>query len=178
MLSRVSRRRSSPRPFAPQSPQSSQSSPILDFLSLMSTPLTLQPFADLIRHGKHARATQSTDPSPADGHANARDQRLHDQQPADRRERECAVERERERHDHVKDKAQTKEVAEAIVKEENAAKERMPSIRGLERFKVLAKMGECVSCPCPGGTDLMHPQRCILTRIYGPRYPNRPESRQ
>jgi hypothetical protein len=113
----------------------------------MSTSLTLQPFADLIRHGKHARAAQSADPSPADGHSNARDQRLYDQQPGDRREPERAVERERERerHDHAKDKTQTKEVAEAIVKEENAAKERMPLIKGLERFKLLAKMGECVS---------------------------------
>ena len=124
----------------------------------MSTSLTLQPFTDLIRHGKHARAAQSADPSLADGHANLRDQHLHDQHPADHRQPERGVERERERehererererdrerHDHVKDKAQTKELAEAIVKEENAAKERMPFIKGLERFKILAKMGEYV----------------------------------
>ena len=121
----------------------------------MSTSLTLQPFADLIRHGKHARAAQSADPSPADSHANARDQRVHDQQPVDRRqpergvEREREHERERERHDHVRDKAQAKEMAEAIVKEENAAKEKMPYIKGLERFKILAKMGEYVSSPRP-----------------------------
>ena len=113
----------------------------------MSTSLTLQPFADLIRHGKHARAAQSVDPSQADGHVNARDQHLHEQQQPERRERERAVEREHERHDHVKDKVQTKDVAEAIVKEEKAAKERMPYIKGLERFKILAKMGECVSSP-------------------------------
>jgi len=157
-------------------PSSPQSSPTLDFFSaLMSTSLTLQPLADFIRHGKHARAAQSAEPSPADGHATARDQRLYDQQPADRREPEHSVaaerERERERHD------QTKEMAEAIVKEENAAKERMPLIKGLERFKLLAKMGECVSSSTPLATDLMHQQRCILTRIQGHRYRNRPESR-
>jgi len=145
----------------------------------MSTELTLQPFADLLRHGKHARAAQSADPSQADGHPNARDQRLHEQQQPERREQDRAVERERERHDHVKDKAQTKEVAEAIVKEENAAKERMPHIKGLERFKVLSKMGECVLSPGAAVvTDLMHQQRCILTCIQSPRYSNRPESRQ
>ena len=122
----------------------------------MSTSLTLQPFADLIRHGKHARAAQSADPSPADRHANVRDQRLHDQQPVDRRQAERGVEREREeherereRHDHARDKAQAKEMAEAIVKEENAAREKMPYIKGLERFKILAKMGEYVSSPRP-----------------------------
>lgn len=145
-------------------------------LSLPMSTLTLQPFADLIRHGKHARAAQSVDPSQADGHPNARDQRLHEQQQAERRER---VEREHDRQDHVKDKAQTKEVAEAIVKEENAAKERMPYIKGLERFKILAKMGECVSfSPTALLTDLMLEQRCILTRIQGSRYPDRPESCQ
>ena len=98
------------------------------------------------------------DPSQADGHANARDQRLHEHQQAERRERERAVEREHEHHDHVKDKAQTKELAEAIVKEENAARERLPYIKGLERFKILAKMGECVSSlvpRAPSVTDLM-----------------------
>lgn len=156
----------------------------------MSTSLTLQPFADFIRHGKHARTAQSADPLSADAHPNpaARDHRLHGhQQPERRGERDHAVERDRERerdrdrHDHAKDKAQTKEVAEAIVKEENAAKERMPQIKGLERFKILAKMGECVPSPFLIGTRLshsLHQQRCILTRIQGLGYPNRPESRQ
>jgi hypothetical protein len=135
-------------PIVPIVPPSSPSPP------LMSTSLTLQPFTDLIRHGKHARAAQSVDPSPADGHPNARDQRLHDHQQGERdRTAECDRtaerdrDRDRERHEHIKDKAQTKEVAEAIVKEEKAAKERMPSIKGLERFRILAKMGECVSSP-------------------------------
>lgn len=146
MLSRVSP--PSPRPVAPVAPIKPHTRLLPP---LMSTSLTLHPFADLIRHGKHARTAQSADPSLADGHTIARDQRLHDQQPADRREPERAVERERERerHDHAKDKIQAKEVAEAIVKEENAAKERMPFIKGLERFKILAKMGECVSPPPP-----------------------------
>ena len=129
------------------------------------TSLTLQPFADLIRHGKHARTAQSADHPPADGHAtNARDQR-HDQQPPDRREWERAVEREREHHDHAKDKTQNKEMAEAIVKEEKAAKERMPYIRGLERFKLLAKMGECVPSPSPVSTH-PHPSTAVHSHMY------------
>ena len=152
----------------------------------MSASLTLQPFEDLIRHGKHARAAQSADPSPADAHANARDQRVHAPQQAEHRERERAADRDRDREirqEHIKDKAQTKEVAEAIVKEENAAKERMPHIKGLERFTLLDKMGECVSsrlvsCRIAWVTDFTHYQRCILACVQGPRYSNRPECRQ
>ncbi len=38
----------------------------------------------------------------------------------------------------------TREV-EKIVKEERAAKEKMPTYKGLERFKLIEKMGECAS---------------------------------
>ena len=34
--------------------------------------------------------------------------------------------------------------AELLVKEENEAKNKMPSYKGLENFKLIEKMGECV----------------------------------
>lgn len=37
-----------------------------------------------------------------------------------------------------------REVAELIVKEEREAKAQMPSYKGLEDFKIVEKMGECV----------------------------------
>ena len=122
-------------------PPSSKSALTLYFFSPMSTSLTLHPFADFIRHGKHARAAQSADPSLVDAHPNPTDQHLHEHQQPDRREREREREREA-RHEYARDKAHTKVVAEAIVKEEKAANEKMPLLKGLERFRLLGKMGE------------------------------------
>jgi serine/threonine-protein kinase RCK2 len=94
---------------------------------------------DFIRHGKHARTHQQG----AEKTQNA---------PNDRSRREVVVEEakrlerlERERDEKaaaIKDRAHHTQAAEAIVKEERAAKDKMPSIKGLERFKLLDKMGE------------------------------------
>ena len=42
----------------------------------------------------------------------------------------------------MKDKAHHTQAAETIVKEERAASSKMPQIKGLERFRLLDKMGE------------------------------------
>jgi hypothetical protein len=42
----------------------------------------------------------------------------------------------------MKDKAHHTQAAEAMVKEESAAKNKLPNIKGLEKFKLLDKMGE------------------------------------
>lgn len=97
----------------------------------------LTTYVDFIRHGKHARTQQPATTEPA--------------QPTNDRTR-LAIEEakrqekaEREREDKaaaLKDRAHHTQAAEAIVKEERAAKDKMPTIKGLEKYKILDKMGE------------------------------------
>ncbi|KAG8825319.1 hypothetical protein FRC19_011683 [Serendipita sp. 401] len=102
---------------------------------------------NFIRHGKNARAHQQAQDTSSSSNSSAATAQYSEQL---RREREAAeakrVERaEREREDKqkaLKDKAHHTQAAEAIVKEERTASSKMPVIKGLERFKLLDKMGD------------------------------------
>ncbi|KAG8830402.1 hypothetical protein FRC17_004928 [Serendipita sp. 399] len=98
---------------------------------------------NFIRHGKNARAhqpAQDTTISAATAHHNEQLRREREAAEAKRVER---AEREREdKQKALKDKAHHTQAAEAIVKEERNASSKMPSIKGLERFKLLDKMGD------------------------------------
>lgn len=104
------------------------------------TPLT--GFVDFIRHGKHARAgqathdTSSTQPQPADTSSSP------SRKEAEQRRQERAERERNEKVKAIKDKAHHTQAAEAIVQEERAANSKMPTIKGLERFRLLDKMGE------------------------------------
>lgn len=103
--------------------------------------------ADLIRHGKNHHQAQgasapkqqqqqqasiqsTTIPQPAAG---AQQQQQQQQQHHQQQQRTQA-------HGHAH--TPTKEVAEKIVQEEREAKNKMPVYKGLERYKLLDKMGE------------------------------------
>jgi serine/threonine-protein kinase RCK2 len=99
---------------------------------------------DFIRHGKHARAHQQG-PEQAQSVPNDRSRR--EAGVVEEAKRQERAERERdEKAAAIKDRAHHTQAAEAIVKEERAAKDKMPIIKGLERYKLLDKMGECVTC--------------------------------
>jgi len=94
---------------------------------------------DFIRHGKHARAHQQQQAAEqAQSAQNDRSRReAEETKPQERAERERD-----EKAAGLKDRAHHTQAAEAIVKEERAVKDKMPGIKGLERFKLLDKMGE------------------------------------
>lgn len=102
----------------------------------------LTTYSDFIRHGKHARTQQpATTAEPNHGVQQSKDDRAH--VAAEEAKRQEKAEREREdKAAALKDRAHHTQAAEAIVKEERAAKDKMPTIKGLERFKLLDKMGE------------------------------------
>lgn len=117
--------------------------------------------ADLIRHGKHARApaaqpaapTVSVEPPQSSGAASAsasssrrhREHREREQQ-QQRAAEEQANQAELRAQSQVTQpqQAQTphKDIAEFIVKEEREAKNKLPVYPGLEDFELLEKMGE------------------------------------
>jgi len=84
-------------------------------------------FLDLIRHGKHHNHhTLKEDPSPS---------------PTASR----AVRQQPQAQGHPPyEIPHPREAAEIIVNEEREAKTKMPHYRGLENFKLIEKMGECV----------------------------------
>lgn len=112
------------------------------FSFLLPTPCSdLSHPTDLIRHGKN--------------HNNARQyQSDHQQHPQPQQQQKQPV-RDTQREppsEHKQPVPKTvspkyKEEVEAIVQEERVAKEKMPSYIGLENFKLLDKMGECVPSP-------------------------------
>jgi ATPase subunit of ABC transporter with duplicated ATPase domains len=137
-------------------------------------------FKNLIRHGKnhvHIRQddTSSSAAPPADTHANY--QRA---QPERRQQANAQPQTQQKQQQQQSAKVQpvatkqsqqyTRE-SEKIVQEERAAKEKMPTYKGLERFKLIQKMGECASrcldIPCHF-TDHLPLQWSILQRIQGP----------
>lgn len=104
----------------------------------------LTPTSDLIRHGKHHQAAaqadgkylsedthHSSDSAPR-GNQKQQQQSTPKQIPADMQSVD-----QQQSPDH-------REAAEMIVSEEREAKTKMPTYVGLENFKLLDKMGECV----------------------------------
>jgi hypothetical protein len=90
----------------------------------------LTPFIDLIRHGKaHHTPQQQTQPQQA--------------QPATSQKTVQPPEPKQE----PKQEPAPREAAELIVNEERQEKSKMPVYKGLEKFKLLDKMGECVFPP-------------------------------
>jgi hypothetical protein len=95
---------------------------------------------DFIRHGKHARTQQG---GPEQTQSVPTDRSRREAAAADEAKRQERAERERdEKGAAIKDRAHHTQAAEAIVKEERAAKDKIPTIKGLERFKLIDKMGE------------------------------------
>lgn len=98
---------------------------------------------DFIRHGKHARTTHqqgnndttSTAPPPSD--VSRKEAEMKKQQERAERDRE-------EKQKAIKDKAHHTQAAEAIVQEERATSSKLPVIKGLEKYRLLDKMGEFV----------------------------------
>jgi len=98
--------------------------------------------SDLIRHGKHHQAAAQADgkylsedthhPSDSAPRGNQKQQQSTHQIPADTQSVD-----QQPSPDH-------REAAEMIVSEEREAKTKMPTYVGLENFKLLDKMGECV----------------------------------
>ncbi|KIM25606.1 hypothetical protein M408DRAFT_209120 [Serendipita vermifera MAFF 305830] len=100
-------------------------------------------FKNFIRHGKHARTNQqAATAEPTTTHnVPSKDERA--RLAAEEAKRHAKAEREREdKAAALKDRAHHTQAAEAIVKEERAAKDKMPTIKGLERFRLLDKMGD------------------------------------
>lgn len=83
-------------------------------------------FLDLIRHGKHHNHHAKEEPSPSPTAS-----RVARQQP------------QAESHP-PHEIPHPREAAEIIVNEEREAKTKMPHYKGLENFKLIEKMGECV----------------------------------
>jgi len=129
-------------------------------LSKVSTSLTLQStlficsLLDLIRHGKHhhhaRQDNKSTDKdtllSPSSPRGFHQQQQLHQAQ----------LHQDKQNNKHNSDihhhplspnSPASREAAQIIVNEEREAKAKMPSYPGLDNFKLVEKMGECVpSC--------------------------------
>ena len=107
--------------------------------------LTPQPNPGLIRHGK-AHPGQKQDKPDAD-FAPLEHQQPHQQQ----RQHRAAPPKERDHPDpHHEPKEHKKAAdysreAEMIVKEERQAKNNIPQYKGLERYRILEKMGESVA---------------------------------
>jgi hypothetical protein len=65
-----------------------------------------------------------------------------------------------------------------IVQEEREAKSKMPHHKGLERFKLLDKMGECVLSLSPPRIALISIQWRLLQRLQGDGLADWPKSGQ
>ena len=132
------------------------------------------PISDLIRHGKnhiHARQddTLSSSAPPADTHANH--QRAHpERQQATAQQPQPPQQPAKAQPVAIKQSHQYSREVEKIVQEERAAKEKMPTYKGLERFKLIQKMGEyasrCFDFPCHL-TDYLSLKWGLLQRIQG-----------
>jgi len=104
-------------------------------------------FKNLIRHGKnhiHVRQDDATSSAPPDPHANQRVQpeRRHQanvQQPQQQQQQPQPV---KAQPVATKQSQQYTREVEKIVQEERAAKEKMPTYKGLERFRLTQKMGD------------------------------------
>lgn len=100
--------------------------------------------SDFIRHGKHARAHQATDAAISPPQAAAPLAADASRKEAEARRQERAEREKEDKAQPVKDKQHRTQAAEAIVKEERAASSKMPTIKGLESYALLDKMGESV----------------------------------
>ena len=100
--------------------------------------LTPLPDPGLIRHGK-AHQGQKQDKPDVD-FAPPEHQQPHQQQ----RQHRTAPPKERDHHEHKKAVDYSLE-AEMIVKEERQARDNIPQYKGLERYRILEKMGESVA---------------------------------
>lgn len=96
-----------------------------------------RPSPDLIRHGKNHTTRQHDDQA----YGNVAQQAQ--QQVRDRsREQPRAQQQQQIQKTHV---PKYQEELERIVQEEREAKETMPTYEGLEGYRLVEKMGECVS---------------------------------
>lgn len=133
---------------------------IRSLFSPASKPVTKQPATDLIRHGRQhndSKAPQApfqASPSPATAQP-ARDA----DRDRSRQEKKQAVAPVEERAQPMRAQSYRPE-AEAIVQEENENKAKLPVYRGMEQFKLIEKMGECVQYPLPIAADPNHRSYC------------------
>jgi hypothetical protein len=109
----------------------------------------LSPIVDLIRHGKnHIHVRQDEFPASQPSAAPATDARS---QPERRQQAEAQTQSQPKQQQpskaqsaNTKQSQQYTHEVEKIVREEREAMEKMPTYKGLERFKLIEKKGECV----------------------------------
>jgi hypothetical protein len=135
--------------------------PSFPLTSLYTPRILLSLILDLIRHGKnHIHVRQDDFPSsqahPAPA-ADARSERRHqpDVQVQSQPKQQQAT---KAQPATAKQSQQLREV-EKIVREEREAMDKLPTYKGLERFKLVEKKGECVHL------NLVHPNR-LADRFY------------
>ena len=121
---------------------------LFTFKSLYTCRILLSFILDLIRHGKnHIHARQDDFPSSQAHPAPAVDARSH---PERRQQPDVQVQSQPKQQQATKaqpatakqSQQLTREV-EKIVREEREAMEKLPTYKGLERFKLVEKKGEC-----------------------------------
>jgi len=141
--------------------------------SLYTSRILLSLIPDLIRHGKnHLHVRQDEFPSSQAPPSPTVDSRL---QPERRQQQDVQAQSQPKQQQAMKAQSATanqsqqltREV-EKIVREEREAMEKLPTYKGLERFKLVEKKGECVGVnPVPPNrlADLFCPQWGILQRV-------------
>jgi hypothetical protein len=142
---------------------------ILSFLSALLSPIT-----DLIRHGKnhvhvHARQEEFPVSQPSAPITDARSQ------PERRQQAEAQPQSQPKQQQPIKvlpaatkqSQQYTREV-EKIVREEREAMDKMPMYKGLERFSLIEKKGECAHHHTTRPSrlaDSLYLQWCIFQRV-------------
>ena len=112
----------------------------------------LQSFIDLIRHGKHHQHARQDAKTPVDAKSPSSPSSARSSQ---QKNRDAVQQQERQQQQQSQPQSQAasqkspapKEAAEMIVNEEREQKSKMPTYKGLEKYKLLEKMGECVPSP-------------------------------
>jgi len=133
---------------------------------------------DLIRHGK-AHQGQRQDGMEVD-FVSPEQQRQHRTVLPKERDALDGHRHHHEPKDHKKTSDYSRE-AEMIVQEERQAKNNVPQYKGLERYRILEKMGESVAphvMADRSGADPPRPQWCILKCVQGSRHLDWTESCQ
>lgn len=134
--------------------------------------------ADLIRHGKnHAQGGRQQDDQQ---HQYTAQQQQPQQQPQQHQARDKTREPRSQQQQPTQKAHVYQEELEQIVQEEREAKETMPVHKGLEHYRLIEKMGECVLLTTTDitGANVSLPQWCFLKRLQGHRYPYWPEGRR
>ncbi|KXN86361.1 Serine/threonine-protein kinase srk1 [Leucoagaricus sp. SymC.cos] len=119
-------------------------------LVLLSAPLFFSPsiFLDLIRHGKHHHAARSDavkshdEQSAQPSQAHSRAPRQQEQAPTQPAQAPLPAHHNNRQNQQPMKSPPAHEIAQSMVKEERESKAKLPTYKGLEKFKLLEKMGD------------------------------------